>query len=314
MKFYTAIALLLSLTGYGQSVTGFEIMKADSLFVIDSTQWRSFPPNLRFGGISGLEMAGPGQLLLVSDRQAPGTDPENQYSWLFCIDTGGNVHGTFRFFGVKNVEALRLYDQKIWYSFENDEATGIGYIDSTGTPVTAAEYSIITSPFTTLNRGIESLAVADDLWYAFESGPDSTVVFRWPQRDQEKAEIYTYPLDKNSCLNPQQVAGISLGNGIAEILAVPGEKDKLLVLERCFNGRYTYLKLFEAHMTRSTQKREIFSWDPDTRFNGRPLKPDNMEGMTWGEPLNGKRTLYLVSDDNHNPRYQRTLLLQLIER
>lgn len=318
MKFCLFIVIvLLSVTGYGQSLKGFEIIKADSVFVIDSTHWRSFPANLRFGGISGLEMAGSGEFLLVSDRQTPSPDPENQDSWLYRMDTLGNIHSTFRFFGVRNAEALRLDipHQKIWYSFENDETTGIGYIDSTGIPVTAAEYSMITSPFTTLNRGIESLALADDLWYGFEAGPDSTVLVRWPDREKEKAEVYTYPLDKNSCLSPQQQAGSSLGNGVSEILTVPDEKDKLLVLERCFNGRYSYIKLFELTVSGpSPEKREVFNWDPDTRFNGLPLKPDNMEGMTWGEPVNGKRTLYLISDDNHNPRYQRTLLLKLIEQ
>lgn len=315
MKFLYILILIIPLTGYGQSISGFEIVKADSLFVIDSTHWHSFPANLRFGGISGLEMTSSGELLLVSDRQTPGPDPENQDSWLYRMDTLGNIHSTSRFFGVRNAEALRLDGQQIWYSFENDETTGIGYIDSIDTPVTAAEYSMITSPFTTLNRGIESLALSEDLWYGFEAGPDSTVLIRWPDREKAKAEIYTYPLDKSSCLSPQQPAGSSLGNGISEILAIPGEKDKLLVLERCFNGRYSYIKLFELKVSeRSLQKREVFNWDPDTRFNGRPLKPDNMEGMTWGEPVNGKRTLYLISDDNHNPRYQRTILLKLIEK
>ncbi|MCD8539395.1 MAG: esterase-like activity of phytase family protein [Leadbetterella sp.] len=317
MRLLFLIGFLLPASAYGQSLKGFEITKADSVFVIDSTHWHTFPANLRFGGISGLEMTETGELLLVSDRQTPSPDPENQDSWLYRMDTLGNIRSTSRFFGVRNVEALRLDTtrQKIWYSFENDESTGVGYIDSDGTPVTAAEHSMITSPFTTLNRGIEGLAVAEDLWYAFEAGPDSTVLIRWPEREKVKAETYTYPLDKSSCLSPQQPAGSSLGNGISEILAVPGEKDKLLVLERCFNGRYSYIKLFESKISaRLLEKREVFSWTPGTLFNGLPLKPDNMEGMAWGKPVNGRRTLYLISDDNHNPRYQRTLLLKLIEQ
>lgn len=315
MRLFFLLVFLVSFGASGQSVKAFEIIKADSLFVIDSTQWHSFPSNLQFGGISGLEMAGPGQLLLVSDRQAPGLEPDNQYSWLFRMDTLGNIHSTLRFFGVKNAEALRRDGQRIWYAFENDESTGIGYLDSAYSPVTAAEYSMITSPFTTLNRGIEGLAIGDDLWYSFEAGPDSTIMIRWPQREKEKAVTYTYPLDKRSCLSAQQPAGSSLGNGISEILTIPGEKDKLLVLERCFNGRYAYIKLFEADMSgKVPEKREVFNWDPDTRFLGLPLKPDNMEGMTWGEPVNGRRILYLISDDNHNPRHQRTILLKLMEK
>lgn len=315
MKFIYPVFLIFSLSSYGQSVSRFEIIKADSVFVIDSSYWHTFPANLRFGGISGLEMTGKGELLLVSDRQTPDLAPENQYSWLFRMDTLGHIHTTLRFFGVKNAEALRLDGERLWYSFETDESTGIGYIDSAGRPVNLADHSMITSPFATLNRGIESLTLAEDLWYCFEAGPDSTVLIRWPGRDQEKAEMYSYPLDKNACLSPQQVSGAALGNGISEILAFPGEKDKLLVLERCFNGRYNYIRLFEVKVSgRFPEKREVFSWDPDTRFRGLPLKPDNIEGMTWGEPVNGKRTLYLVSDDNHNPRYQRTLLLKLMEK
>ena len=315
LKKIAVYLFFLPFAGYGQSITPFEIIKADSVFVIDSTHWHTFPANLRFGGISGLEMTGTGELLLVSDRQTAGAAPENQDSWLFRMDTLGSVHTTFRFFGVENAEALRFYNGRLWYSFETDESTGIGYIDSTGTPVTVAEHSMITSPFAMLNRGIESLVVSDDLWYGFEAGLDSTVFIRWPGREKEKEEIYTYPLDKSSCLSPGQSPGISLGNGVSDILGIPGERDKLLVLERCFNGRNNYIKLMEAKVSGKTlEKREVFSWDPDTRFNGRPLRPDNMEGMAWGQPVNGKRTLYLISDDNHNPRYQRTLLLKLMEK
>lgn len=310
-------ALTISLSGYGQSITGFEIIKADSVFVIDSTHWRSFPANLRFGGISGLEMAGPADFLLVSDRQTPSSAPANQDSWLYRMDTLGNIYSTFRFFGVRNAEALRLDTsaQRIWYSFENEETTGIGFIDTTGNPLTMEEYSMITSPFTAPNRGIESLALSEDLWYGFEAGPDSTLLVRWPEKQKAKAEIYTYPLDRGSCLSPQQTIGPSLGNGISDILPLPGEKDKLLVLERCFDGRYAHIKLFELQFSgKYPKKREVFHWDPNTHFRGLALKPDNMEGMTWGEPVNGKRVLYLISDDNHNPRYQRTLLLKLIEK
>lgn len=315
MKYTVFFFFMTLLTGHAQSVTGFHIIKADSVFVLDSARWQAFPANLQFGGISGLEMTRPGELLMVSDRQNGSFEPENQDSWLYRMDSLGHIFSATRFSGVQNAEALRVDQGLIWYSFETDESTGIGYVDPSGSPVTVAEYSMITSPFTTLNRGIESLALAEDLWYSFEAGPDSTVVVRWPLREKEKEEIYTYPLDKSSCLSLQQPAGSSLGNGISEILAIPGQKDKLLTLERCFNGRYSYIKLFEVRVSgRSFEKTEIFSWDPDTRFNGRPLRPDNIEGMTWGEPVNGKRTLYLISDDNHNPRHQRTLLVKLTER
>ncbi len=307
------ILFFLPFAGYGQLFSGFEIVRADSVFVIDSTRWPG--DNLHFGGISGLEMAGPNEFLLVSDRQAPSAADEHQYSWLFRLDTLGHVFSTERFGGVKNAEALRLHGGVTWYSFETEESTGIGYMEANGAPVTLAEHSMITSPFVALNRGIEGLAVGEDLWYSFEAGPDSTVMMRWPLKKKEREEVYTYPLDKNSCLSAGQPAGSSLGNGVSEILAIPGEQDKLLVLERCFNGRHTYIKVFEAQISgRTFGKTELFSWDPETRFNGRPLRPDNMEGITWGEAENGKRILYMISDDNHNTRHQRTILVKLREK
>jgi hypothetical protein len=310
--------VLTSLTLKAQTLGKFEIIKADSTFSIDSTLWKYHPENLTFGGISGLERLPTGDLLLISDRQAPSAKPEDQVSWGFILDSTRNIHRTFPFFGVQNAEAVRWdnKERRLWYSFENDTSTGIGYIDSLGFPQGMAEHSMITSPFTTLNRGVEGLALGEDaLWYSFEAGLDSNVFIQWPNKDKTKAKVFTYPLDKKSCLNPKQMDGSSLGNGVSEILDVPGNRDKLLVLERCFNGKYAFIKLFEAEISGNTfTKTELFDWNPSTTFQQKPIKPDNLEGMTWGEDIGGKKTLYLISDDNHNPKHQRTILIKLKEK
>lgn len=307
----------LTFSGNAQDLNTFEIIKADSTFTIDSTEWKKYPKDLVFGGISGIERLLDGDLILVSDRQSPSLKPEFQDSWMFILDSTGLVKNTFKFYGTKNVEALRWDDETktLWYSFENDESTGVGYIDSSGKPSTAVEHSMITSPFATLNRGIESLSIAEDLWYGFEAGLDSTVFIKWPGREKKEAEVYVYPLDKKSCLSANQQAGSSLGNGVSEILNIPGVRNKLLVLERCFNGKYAFIKLYEAKVSgRTFLKRELFDWNPTTLFQGKPMKPDNIEGMVWGEDIDGRKTVLLISDDNHNPKYQRTILLKLREK
>lgn len=310
-----SIFIVFTHFSFGQSLGKFEMIKADTLFTIDSTDWKYYPQNLVFGGISALERLDNGRLFLVSDRQAPGHLPENQYSWAFILNPETNqVEFTFRFFGVKNVESVRFHDNTIWYSYEDDDYTGIGLIDSVGNPVTLTQHSMTQSPFTMHNRGVEGLSVSQDLWYAFEAGADSTVFIKWTDLAKEKEEIYVYPLDLKSCIQPDQKNDGNLGNGVSEILQIPGQRNQLLVMERCFDGKYAYIKLFEASVTGHTfSKKEVFSWNPETKLNGKPIKPDNMEGMIWGDNQNGKKMLYLIADDNQNPKRQRTILVRLLE-
>lgn len=305
------LTFFIPFLGKAQLLKKFEIIQADSTFTIDSTGWS---PKLFFGGISGLETLPDKRFLLVSDREFSSANREVQDSWMFILDSANHISSAQRFYGVQNVEAVRIKGDKLWFSFENEESTGVGYVDSTQKVSIEAEHSMITSPYTMLNRGIEGLSVANDLWYSFEAGLDSTVFVKWPDLDKSKAQVFNYPLDKRSCLSTNQQPGSSLGNGVSEIIEVPETRDKLVVMERCFNGKYAFIKLFETSLKWNTLvKQEIFDWSPDTVFNGNGLKPDNMEGMSWGETKNGKRVLYIISDDNHNPKHQRTILLTLRE-
>lgn len=309
--------LLAALGAKAQSIQRLSFVKADSLFTIDSTHWSSYPGNLFFGGISGLEMPGENSLMFVSDRQAPNKVSENQYSWIFLSDTLGNISTSYRFYGVKNVEAIRLdsLKKKIWYSFENEESTGVGFVDSSETPKTIVEFRMANNPFTSDNRGIESIGLASNgLWYVFESGKDSVNFTFLRDFDKDQQNNYSYPFDARSCLLPNQELDGSIGNGITDILVYPNDESRLLVMERCFNGKQAFIKLFETkHNGQFFSKKEVFNWDSTTTFHDKLIKPDNMEGMTWGSKVGDKRTVYIISDDNQSPKRQRTIMLKLIE-
>ncbi|MFS0490183.1 esterase-like activity of phytase family protein [Leadbetterella byssophila] len=297
--------VLLSLSAKAQD--HWYISKVDSVFAMDSTTWKP----VIFGGISGIEKWNDSTYLLVSDRQAPSPAEDKQYSYLYTLNHQNKIQLVQKFYDIKNLEAIRYQssDKKFWFSFENDESTGIGTVDEQGKVSILKEYSMITSPYTSLNRGIEGLTIQNDLWYSFEAGLDSTMIIRWKDQNPEKEILYKYPLDRNACLSPNQSPGSSLGNGISEILYIPGEEEKLLVLERCFNGRMSPIQIYEADFSgEKVEKKRIFNWDKTTTFEGKPLKPDNMEGMTWKEE---RRSLLLISDDNHNTRVQRTLVVEI---
>jgi hypothetical protein len=286
--------------------TQWEITKIDSVFTMDSVSWK---PAV-FGGISSIEKLPNNTYLLVSDRQAPSTQAEQQISWSYRYKEG-KISIEKPFFGIKNVESVRFHgpSSQYWFSYENDEETGVGYIDFNSKVNTVRRYSMLSSPYTTLNRGIEGLAAGKDLWYAFEAGLDSTMVVRWKDFNPRKETWYKYPLDRKACLAPELPAGSRLGNGISEILDIPGEPDKLLVLERCFDGKISPVYLYEVDFSSPTPtKQRVFTWDGSTEFQGKNIRPDNFEGMSWDK---NNETLVLVVDDNHNTRYQRTLIATL---
>ncbi len=295
---------LLSLPLFAQD--RWEISKVDSVFTLDSARWK---PAV-FGGISAIEPLGESTYLLVSDRQAPSPAAEQQYSWGYRYKEG-KISMEKPFFGIKNVESVRFHKptSQYWFSYENDEETGIGYINSRQEAKIVRRYSMISSPFTSLNRGIEGLVAGRDLWYAFEAGLDSTMIVRWKGFNPKQEVWYRYPLDRHACLAPQVPAGSRLGNGISEILGIPGEQEKLLVLERCYDGKISPVYLYEVDFSKKPLQRTlVFTWNASTLFEGKHLRPDNFEGMCWGAD---KNTLLLAVDDNHNPRFQRTLIVTL---
>jgi CRISPR/Cas system CMR-associated protein Cmr1 (group 7 of RAMP superfamily) len=175
------------------------------------------------------------------------------------------------------------------------------------------------------NRGIESLCFDDlnRLWFTFESSLSGTIsFFQTPfdgtknSYDFSKRKLFHYPFESKSCLKTDQIINGSLGNGITEILSY--DTNKLLVMERCFDGFFVYMKLFVATIPvegNLLSKQQIFDFSLKNEFLGEnhALKPDNMEGMCWGRDDDGHRILHVISDDNFNPKRQRTLLLKLRE-
>ncbi len=99
-------------------------------------------------------------------------------------------------------------------------------------------------------------------------------------------------------------------NGVSEILA--HGPHHLLVLERSYSAGAGFGARLYRIDTRAGS--DTLTLDALTPANHRPvpktlvadlaalgLTPDNIEGMTWGPPVQGRCVLVFVSDDNFNP-------------
>ena len=99
-------------------------------------------------------------------------------------------------------------------------------------------------------------------------------------------------------------------NGVSEILA--HGPHHLLVLERSYSAGAGFGARLYRIDTRAGS--DTLALDALTPTNHRPvpktlvadlaalgLTPDNIEGMTWGPPVQGRCVLVFVSDDNFNP-------------
>ena len=99
-------------------------------------------------------------------------------------------------------------------------------------------------------------------------------------------------------------------NGVSEILA--HGPHHLLVLERSYSAGAGFGARLYRVDTRTGS--DTLALDALTPANHRPapktlvadlaalgLTPDNIEGMTWGPPVQGRCVLVFVSDDNFNP-------------
>ncbi len=99
-------------------------------------------------------------------------------------------------------------------------------------------------------------------------------------------------------------------NGVSEILA--HGPHHLLVLERSYSAGAGFSARLYRIDTRAGS--DTLTLDALTPANHRPvpktlvadlaalgLTPDNIEGMTWGPPVQGRCVLVFVSDDNFNP-------------
>ena len=308
-----------------QTLQKFNFEKVDSVFTLPSDLLTAYSPEVKFGGISGLEFFD-GRFYMISDRAFK--SKENQNSYLFIAENDTNVTGALKFFGVNNAESIRIdkVSNKMYYAFEREDSTGIGFINESNVPTNLASFSMTNDTLTSENRGIESLCFDENrnLWFAFESSLTGSIpFFSCPFNlennayDFNKKQVFQYPFDARICLTEKQNLNGNLGNGITEILAYGTHS--LLVMERCFDNAFVTMRLFKADIPTEgdvISKEKVFEFTVQNEYLGKnhALKPDNMEGMTWGNNQNGNRVLYVVSDDNFNPKKQRTLLLKLIER
>lgn len=150
------------------------------------------------------------------------------------------------------------------------------------------------------NKALEALAISPDgtrIYLGTENGlqQDDASQSRILMLDAESGEAlaeWLYPLEDVG------------GNGLTELLAL--DDDTLLALERAYSrGVGNTIHLFVIDVS-----------DADSPLVKIPLLAlhegdygldlDNIEGMTWGDSIDGQRTLILISDNNFNPRSQPT--------
>ncbi len=188
------------------------------------------------------------------------------------------------------------------------------------------------------NLSFEGLAFSPDhsLWLSMEApliedGPVASLkagaLVRITHFDPQGREIGQYAYSLDPIVEPP--AGRFADNGVSEILALDGHA--LLVLERSgvqgADGAFRFhcrlyradfkgaqdvsaLPAVNASTARPVAKTLVFDFDHLIADSGGKLKPDNLEGMTFGPRLaDGRRSLVLVSDDNFDARQQLQLLV-----
>lgn len=161
----------------------------------------------------------------------------------------------------------------------------------------------------------------------YEDGPQAALtandawvrIYAFNTKDGKNTAQYAYQLDPVAYApNP---SGSFMVNGIPDILCVG--KDKLLVMERSFStGRLACtIKIFSVDLKDAQDIKRIHSLKQQP-----PVKPlqkklllnlddlgiytDNVEGMSFGPTLpNGKRTLWMIADNNFSALEKTQLFL-----
>lgn len=172
------------------------------------------------------------------------------------------------------------------------------------------------------NRGVEGITISTDstLWVSFETSKniegvvkDSIEFFGYSISDFENetlkpSKTSMYPYDYKSCFTDNSIIfDGNNGNGVSEILADPENKNIIYVLERCYYSEASMAesRVFQFNLISKT-KTQVFDCGEDNL--------DNLEGMTWGDKEEGKKVIWLISDNNFNkPDEQKTLLIKIKE-
>ncbi|MGA0558932.1 esterase-like activity of phytase family protein [Larkinella sp. VNQ87] len=222
------------------------------------------------------------------------------------------------------LEAVR-YDaaaDRYYFSVETDQESYVGFKDH-AMPKTGESFMRIPLPHplpVDHNKGIEALALTPNyLWVAPEAGSvaeariDNPFIHFYRYRKTAEGVIldgeFQYEMARNVCPSDSNEC---LG-GISEIISIPDEENRLLVLERCYDKttKTVTAKLYEALVDEANKQLCKRTDQPAFDFNYRNgFQPDNLEAMAWGEDENGKKILVLISDDNNN-RSQWTQIIYL---
>ncbi|RRB02305.1 esterase-like activity of phytase family protein [Larkinella rosea] len=221
------------------------------------------------------------------------------------------------------LEAVR-YDaasDTYFFTVENNNESFVGYRKH-AIPQTGESFERLPLPHSLpvkKNKGVEALALTTHyLWVAPEAGSleearvDNSLIHFYRYKKVNGSVVFdaefSYQIDRNVC--PSEALG-----GISEIIAIPGDETRLLVLERCYENstKTVTAKLYEARIDEATHQLIKQKEKPAFDFNGRnSFHPDNVEAMTWGEDLDGKKILVVMTDDNASKnQWTQIILLEL---
>lgn len=238
----------------------------------------------------------------------------NQLSELMCRPDSSVETGLY-------LEALR-YDattDTYYFAVENDEESYVG-IRQHAMPHAGESFTRLPLPHAMpnpkTNKGIEGLALtANYLWVAPEAGsveeatPQNSLIHLYRYKKTKGGVVldgeFAYEIDRNVCPNE------NLG-GISEIIAMPNDETRLLLLERCYQKPTVTARLYEAKIDEGNKKLIKFRDKPAFDFNTQPgFTPDNLEAMSWTKDAAGNDILVVVSDDNSGKRqWTQVILLQ----
>ncbi len=256
-----------------------------------------------FGGYSGLTISNDGRrILAVSDRAhwlsaslTYGADDRLRGVGNARIANVTGVDGEALTGDLADAEALYADGSLLFVGFERHDRIdvyeetpdgGISFLRN------AADFSQETIPF---NKGPEAIApMGKDGVIAFaEAAPSpsgGTVTWIIDAHGAHRALSYHPAKD----FSPTDAARLPNGD--------------LLVLERAFSpsiGPRARL----VHLSASALKSATDLRGTELARFAAPLVVDNMEGLAIREAADGRIFIYLISDDNQNPRRQKTILM-----
>ncbi len=210
-----------------------------------------------------------------------------------------------------------------YFAVENDDESYVG-IRKHAMPKAGETFSRLPLPHAMpdpkTNKGIEGLALTPtSLWVAPEAGsveeatPQNTLIHLYRYKKVKDSLAlngeFAYEIDRNVC--PTENLG-----GISEIIAMPDDENRLLVLERCYQKPIVTARLYEVRVDEVNKKLIKYRDKPAFDFNAQSgFLPDNLEGMTWTVDEKGNNVLVIVSDDNGGKRqWAQVLLLDVLTK